>query len=609
VRVKAIDQKVHKYARSLAQGQFLFISIAFILLIWAYVVSDFSVLNVAVNSHSSKPLLYKIAGVWANHEGSLILWVWILSFYGFVFSILKHKVSNRFSSDVLAIVGFVTAGITLYVLFKSNPFIRLYPVPENGQGLNPLLQDPALSFHPPCLYLGYVGFTLTFAVAVATMLNKELHSAWASEMRFWTLTPWVFLTIGIAMGSWWAYYELGWGGWWFWDPVENASLMPWLMATALLHSAIVAEKRSGMQIWSLLLAILTFTLSLLGTFLVRSGLIMSVHNFASDPERGMFIIIMIAVFIIPVFVLFLIKSPSFKSIESHSLFSKETALTTNNVLFVSVAFFVLIGTFYPLYDSQVSLGPSYYNSIFMPVFLPILLLMAAAPFMSWGKAILGALFQQLRLIFIVAVGLALLLGYALGDATIYVSLGLFLGFWVIILSIKAWVLRIKKDGMKAASFTTHGLFLAHLGIGITVLGIVVSVNWKQESSLLMTVGQRIDFAGISWKFEGLDEIEGPNYLGLQARFDVRDAAGKIATMVPERRIYPVEQKSSTEVAIHSNLLRDLYLVLGEEDQLGRGWRIQMNYNPLVPWIWIGALISALGGLLSLLSLFRRRKRI
>jgi cytochrome c-type biogenesis protein CcmF len=606
-------------ARPAALAQFALVSIAFAALTHAYVTSDFSLLNVARNSHSAKPMLYKVSGVWGNHEGSMLLWALILALFGAAVAAFGRNLPPGLRARALSVQAMISIGFLLFILLTSNPFERLLPAPANGQGLNPLLQDPGLAFHPPFLYLGYVGFSMAFSFAIAALIEGRVDAAWARWVRPWTLAAWGFLTIGIGLGSWWAYYELGWGGWWYWDPVENASFMPWLAGTALLHSAVVVERRDTLKGWTIFLAIVTFGLSLLGTFLVRSGVLTSVHAFASDPERGVFILFLLILFIGGALLLFAWRGPSLKASGLFRPVSREGSLLLNNLLMTTAAAVVLLGTLYPLFlDSvgggKVSVGAPFFNAVFIPLMIPMIAVMAVGPFLSWkrGDAI-GAL-KRLKIAFAVVVMVAAATWFLFSDGPVLAVLGMALAAWLGAGTLVELAGRIQL--FRAPLFdslgrlarlprASWGMTLAHLGLAVAIVGITGAAAWKVERIQNMKQGQTVSVSGIDYTFTGAREVPGPNYTALRGSFTASRDGETIADLFPEKRVYPVEGRPSTEAAIHSTILGDLYAVIGEPDGDG-GFVTRLYYNPLVPWIWAGTLIMMLGGLVSLTD---RRHRI
>ena len=602
-----------------ALGQALLVSFAFGCLTYAYVTSDFSVANVAENSHTLKPMLYKISGVWGNHEGSLLLWLLILVLFGAAVAVFGRNLPDTLRARVLAVQGLVGVGFLLFILLTSNPFERIIPPPFEGKGLNPLLQDPGLAFHPPFLYLGYVGFSVAFSFAIAALIEGRVDPAWARWVRPWTLTAWIFLTIGIAMGSWWAYYELGWGGWWFWDPVENASFMPWLAGTALLHSAIVVEKREALKSWTVLLAILTFSLSLLGTFLVRSGVLNSVHAFATDPARGLFILLFLCATVGGSLALYAWRAPKLSAVGLFAPVSREGALVLNNMLLAVAAGAVLLGTLYPLAldaisGQKVSVGPAYFNGVFVPIMAPLCAAIAVGPLLAWKRGDLLGAFSRLKFAGIAAI-LGLLLALWLHGNGAWLSLlGLGLGFWLIAGSLTEWGTRLKlfsapiSETLQRARHlprSAWGMTVAHLGVGLLILGITVSETWQIEKQLVMQPGQTVQVGPVEYRFTGVQTVRGPNYTALQGRFELLRDGRVVDVLMPAQRRYPQPPMETTEAAIRPSPLADLYVVVGEGDPQ-RGWAVRLYWKPMVSWIWLGALVMAFGGVLSLSD---RRHRV
>ena len=606
-------------AATAATAQFALILFAFAALTHSYVVSDFSVVNVAANSHTLKPLLYKISGVWGNHEGSMVLWLLILALFGLAVGLFGGNLPPGLRARVLAIQGLIGAAFLAFIVFTSNPFLRLSPAPLEGQGLNPILQDPGLAFHPPFLYLGYVGFSMAFSFAVAALIEGRVDAAWARWVRPWTLAAWCALTVGIAMGSWWAYYELGWGGWWFWDPVENASFIPWLVGTALLHSAIVVEKRDALKSWTVLLAILAFSTSLLGTFLVRSGVLTSVHAFASDPERGVFILGLLVVVIGGSLILYAIRAPQLKGGGLFAPISREGALVFNNLMLTTGAAVVTLGTLYPLIleafgGGKVSVGPPFFNATFVPLMIPVLVACVIGAMMSWKRGDLGGVLARLKIAFAAALIVTVAVALVAGFRDILAALGLGIATWLIVGSAVELAERIALfRGPLSASFrraaglprSAWGMVIAHGALGLVVAGITASSAWQDERIQLMNAGDKVTVGPYEMTFDGVAPITGPNWAGERGRFTVRRNGEIVATLQPEKRSYPAEKSLTTEAAIHYTAAGDLYAVLGERDKSG-GWSTRLYFNPLVAWIWIGCVVMALGGLVSLTD---RRHRV
>jgi cytochrome c-type biogenesis protein CcmF len=608
-------------ARPAAVGQFVFIALAFTMLMAGYIVSDFSIENVALNSHTAKPLLYKISGVWGNHEGSLVLWVLILAIFGAAVALFGANLPPTLRARVLAVQGLVGVGFLLFTIGTSNPFARLDPAPAQGQGLNPLLQDPGLAFHPPFLYLGYVGFSMAFAFAIAALIEGRVDPAWARWVRPWTLAAWCSLTIGVALGSWWAYYELGWGGWWFWDPVENASFMPWLAGTALLHSATVVEKRDALKSWTILLAILTFSLSLLGTFLVRSGVLTSVHAFATDPERGVFILAFLIVVIGGSLVLYAWRAPSLKGGGLFAPISREGGLILNNLLLTTACATVLLGTLYPLFldvlsggEAKVSVGPPYFNGTFVPIMLPLVLAAAIGPLLPWKRADLLGTLGRLQFVFGAVLICGLVAWYIAEDGPVLAFFGLALAAWLFVGSLFEVSERTKLGRValgeswrraRGQPRATYGMTVAHIGLACTIFGVVASTSWESEKLQVMRPGETMTIAGYTLRFEGMRDLRGPNYDAVRGTFEVTRDGAPIATLFPEVRTFTDPPMQTTEAAIRPTLTADLYAAVGDPDGTG-GWATRIYHKPFVHWIWFGAVIMTFGGLISLTD---RRLRI
>ena len=600
-------------ARPAAVGQFAMIVVAFLALMYAFVVSDFTVANVVENSHSAKPMLYKVAGVWGNHEGSMVLWVLILALFGAMVALFGSNLPPRLQARVLSVQAMIGVGFLAFILATSNPFLRIDPPPLNGTDLNPLLQDPGLAFHPPFLYLGYVGFSMAFSFAVAALIEGRVDAAWARWVRPWTLAAWCALTVGIGLGSWWAYYELGWGGWWFWDPVENASFMPWLTGTALLHSAIVVEKRDTLKSWTLLLAILTFGLSLLGTFLVRSGILTSVHAFAVDPERGVFILLLLALTIGGSLTLFAIRAPALKGGGLFAPISREGALVLNNALLTIAAAVVLIGTLYPLLlealdRGKVSVGPPFFNTVFLPLATALVGVMAIGPMLAWKRGDLAGALGRLKLAAAASVIIALGALYWHTGGPVLAPLGIGFAAWAFFGALTEFAERIRlfrapwaesRRRMKGLPRSAWGLTIAHAGLGIAVAGMVGTSVWKSEHIESLKPGQSLTVAGYEVTFDGVSDIQGPNYVAERASLTVHRDGDLVTILEPEKRFYPVAGMPTTEAAIRTTLLSDLYAAIGDGPDAEGRWVVRVWHHPLVPWIWAGAIIMALGGLVSL----------
>ncbi|RAI57133.1 heme lyase CcmF/NrfE family subunit [Roseicella frigidaeris] len=599
----------------LAAGILIAVGSAFACLVWAYVVNDTTVANVVQNSHSAKPLLYKISGTWGNHEGSMVLWVLILALCGGAVAAFGNNLPSALQARVLAVLALIAAGFLGFILATSNPFDRVWPPPADGQGLNPILQDPGLAFHPPLLYLGYVGFAVTYAFAVAALLEGRVDAAWGRWVRPWALAAWSFLTLGIALGSWWAYYELGWGGYWFWDPVENASLLPWLAGCALLHSAIVVEKREALKTWTVFLALLAFGMSLLGTFLVRSGVLTSVHAFANDPARGVFILGLLGAFIGGGFLLFAWRAAALSPTGLFAPLSREGALVLNNLLLCSIAAVVLVGTLYPMFadlllKEKISVGPPFFNTATLPLAAPLIAAMGVGPVLPWKRARLWPVLQ--RLWWAALAGLAgFLLCLALAGQRLGPALGFAAGLWLVAAALADIADRLALFSRPRAAWSrarglpraAWGGALAHAGLGVTILGLA-GMGLATDRLALLRPGEAVRLAGLDYRLTGISSVQGPNWTARRAHVEVRDGDRLVAVLEPDKRSFPVGRMTTSEAAIHTTGLADLYAVLGEEREGGAVLRL--HHNPLAPWIWIGGAIMALGGGLSLSD---RRMRV
>lgn len=606
-------------AKPAARGQLLFIVIAYSCLTYSFINSDFSVLYVVNNSNTALPVQYKISAVWGAHEGSLLLWVLMLGVWTFAVTIFSRSLPNDMVARVLGVMGFVSVGFLLFMLLTSNPFERIFPSPVEGRDLNPLLQDPGLIIHPPMLYMGYVGFSVAFAFAIAALLGGKLDSVWARWSRPWVIYAWIFLTLGITLGSWWAYHELGWGGWWFWDPVENASFMPWLVGTALVHSLAVTDKRSSLKNWTVLLAILAFSLSLLGTFLVRSGILVSVHAFATDPARGLYILVFLAVVIGGSLILYALRAPYIQSPGQFDIFSRETALLVNNVLLLVAMLTILVGTLYPLFISalnlpSLSVGKPYFDLVFSALTLPLVFVVGIGPFMRWKKAAMKKVLGRLAKIAAIGIAVGLALPFMVaGKTSILVTLGAALGGW----SIASAIYYLLKNVLQAESgvhgfrrlrkipYATWGMSVAHLGIGVFVLGVTFVSAFEQVRELPMRLGQKTEMSGYVFQFEGVRDVRGPNYSSKQASVRVYRNDRPVALLLPEKRTYLVQQNPMTEAGIDTGFLRDVYVSLGEQVD-DETWGMRLYYKPFIQWVWLGAMLMAVGGLLAALD---RRYRI
>jgi len=613
------DHRLMAIAAPVSMVMFLLVLLSFTALTIAYLSSDFSVQNVWENSHSAKPLIYKITGVWGNHEGSLLLWVLILVFFGALVGYFGSNLPAPLRAATLGVQGWVTAGFVLFMLATSNPFNRLANAPMEGNDLNPLLQDIGLAIHPPLLYVGYVGFSITFSFAVAALILGRLDAAWARWVRPWTLLAWCFLTLGISMGSYWAYYELGWGGWWFWDPVENASFMPWLAGTAMLHSAIVMEKRDALKVWTVLLAIFTFSLSLLGTFLVRSGVLTSVHAFAVDPARGVFILVLLCLFIGGSLSLYAWRAPLLKQGGLFAPISREGSLVFNNLFLTAATAAVLVGTLYPLAldavtGEKISVGPPFFNLTFGPLMIPLLMAVPYGPILAWKRGDILAASQRLYAAFGLAILLTLFTYWLWGMEKVLAPLGVGLAVWVMAGAISEIVTRVKLfeigfargfARLKGLPGSAWGTATAHFGIGVTVLGIVASTAFQDEKVLTMAPGDTVDVSGYAVTFDGLAPNRGPNYVEDIGHFTVRKGGVVIAELEPSKRLYTARQFPTTEAGIHTLILSQIYVSLGEPRDNG-SIDVRAYYKPLVTLIWIGTLFMALGAVFSMAD---RRLRV
>jgi cytochrome c-type biogenesis protein CcmF len=596
-------------ARSAAVGQFMFVALSFGALTWAFVQRDFSVLYVATNSHSELPLFYRISAVWGAHEGSLLLWALCLAGWTLAVTAASGSLEVPFRGRVIGILAIISIGFQLFMLATSNPFERLVPAAAEGRDLNPLLQDFALAVHPPILYLGYVGFSVAFAFACATLLEGRLDAAWARWTRPWTLAAWLFLTIGIALGSWWAYYELGWGGWWFWDPVENASFMPWLAGTALIHSLAVTEKRGLFKSWTLLLAVTAFSLSLLGTFLVRSGILISVHAFATDPARGAFILGFLSVVIGGALVLYAWRAPRLKSSAAFEATSRESFLLANNALLVAALSLILLGTLYPLFMDalelgKVTVGPPWFNLMFLVPMLPLAALLGVGMHAAWKRGLLGTMKARLWIVATVSLAGAVLIGAAAyADLRPMTTLGFALALWVMLSSLLVPVARIRaRQPLPAAVL---GMVVAHFGFGLAMFGITGVQSYRIEKDFALGIGDAASVGGYDFRLTALRDVQGPNFAGIEADIDVSRDGQRVTVLRPQKRAYNSGGNPMTEAGIEAGPARDLFAALG--DDLGQGrWSLRLQYKPLIRYIWLGAILIALGGAIAALD---RRYRI
>ncbi len=599
-------------ARPAARGQFLFVAIAFACLASSFVTNDFSVLNVASNSNSQLPLPYRFAATWGSHEGSLLLWVLMLAGWSVAVTLLSRHLPAEMVARVLGVMGLISLGFLLFMLLTSNPFGRILPPPPDGRDLNPLLQDPGMVIHPPMLYMGYVGFSVAFAFAIAALLGGRLDSTWARWSRPWTTAAWCFLTVGIMLGSWWAYYELGWGGWWFWDPVENASFMPWLVGTALIHSLAVTEKRGLFKSWTLLLAICAFSLSLLGTFLVRSGVLVSVHAFASDPARGLFILMFLTLCIGGALALYAWRAPKLSSTAGFELWSRESFLLFNNILLVIAAALILIGTLYPLFMDaldlgKISVGPPYFTAVVVVPMLPLLALLGVGMHAAWKRARLASLKQPL----LIALGAALMIALTVAvvvyaRVSVLTVVGLTAGLWLTYSALREPISRLRHR--QTLSAAVLGMSIAHFGVGLFTIGVTTVESYKIEKDLAMKPGDTAEIAGYTFAFRDLRDLNGPNYTAVEGEFEITRNDAQVARLRPQKRIYRVQTSPMTEAGISVGWTRDLFVALG--DDLGNGaWSVRIQYKPLIRYIWLGALLMALGGLTATTDRRYRTRRV
>ena len=603
-------------ARPMTYGLFLILSVSFGALFYVFAINDFSVQYVVNNSNTTLPIYYRLSAVWGSHEGSLLLWIWLLSLWSAAVALFSKRLPQEAVARVLGIMGIISIGFLLFVLFTSNPFTRTFPdFPVDGKELNPLLQDIGLIFHPPLLYMGYVGFSVAFAFSIASLMTGKLDTAWARWSRPWTMAAWVFLTLGIVLGSWWAYYELGWGGWWFWDPVENASFMPWLAGTALLHSLAVTEKRGSFKAWTVLLAILAFSLCLLGTFLVRSGILVSVHAFASDPTRGLYVLAYLIVVIGGSLTLYAYKGSQIRSRDNAERYSRESLLLLNNILLMTALCVVLLGTLLPLVHKQlglgsISIGAPFFDQMFLIIMTPFALLLGIGPLVKWRRD----QFSAIRTPVVVSVIIMLIAGFALpyllqDKLTVSAVLGTMMTVIIVLLSLYEMHQRATyRDtfwrGITKLSRSHWGMILAHLGVAMTVWGIAFSQNYSIERDVRMNVGDTVQIAGYDFTFKGISDANGPNYVGGKAQIDISRDGKHETTLYAEKRLYTVSKMPMTEAAIDWGFSRDLYAALGEKLD-NNAWALRLYYKPFIRWIWLGGLFMALGGVL---CMFDRRYR-
>ena len=601
-------------AEPAAMAQFLLTGFAFCALTWAFVVSDFSLRLVTLNSHSAKPLIYKITGTWGNHEGSMLLWVFIVTLFGAMVAFFGTNLPPTLKSRVLAVQATIGLAFFAFIIFTSNPFVRLILPPMDGQDLNPLLQDIGLAIHPPFLYLGYVGLSMSFSFAVAALIEGRVDAAWARWVRPWTLAAWIFLTIGIGLGSWWAYYELGWGGFWFWDPVENASFMPWLLAAALLHSAMVVEKREALKSWTILLAILAFGFSLVGTFIVRSGLLTSVHAFANDPERGVFILAILVLFVGGALTLFACRVSAMEAKGVFSMMSRESALVANNVLLATSCFVIFIGTIWPIiaemfFDRKLTVGPPFFNLVFTPFMVALGILMPIGAILPWKRAKLTNAWHSLKYGLILALAIAALVWALQTQRSAIAPLGACIGAWIcmgVFVDILSRTGRSLNWGrLLRLPRADWGKSMAHFGFGVVFFSVCGLVSWQQEDIRVAQVGESFDVAGFTLTLEDVQNIRGPNYASTTGVVSLKKDGQLISELRPEKRYYPVAQVPTTEAAIDYRFFRDVYVVLGDSQE-GGGWVMRTYVKPLANWMWVGCMLMAMGGFLSLTD---RRYRV
>jgi len=596
--------------RPAAQGQFVFVAIAFGCLTYSFVANDFTVAYVASNSNSALPVAYRVTGVWGGHEGSILLWTLILGVWTLGVTLFSRHLPDDMVARVLGVMGIVSTGFLLFTLFTSNPFLRVFPAPVDGRDLNPLLQDPGMVIHPPMLYMGYVGFSIAFSFAIAALMSGRLDAAWARWSRPWTTAAWAFLTVGIALGSGWAYYELGWGGWWFWDPVENASFMPWLVGTALIHSLAVTEKRGAFRSWTVLLAIVAFALSLLGTFLVRSGVLTSVHAFAVDPTRGIFILALFALFIGGALVLYAWRTSRIGLGGDFKLVSRESMLLANNVFFAAAAGTVLLGTIFPLAMDALNLGkysvgPPYFELVFVPIMAPALFLMGIGPLARWKKASLPDLATRLRWAFATSLAAGLALPFAMGRWSALAAFGLLLAAWVAASGIVQLYEKTRNAANGASAWArlrstpraTYGMLLAHFGVAVFVVGVTLVKGYDSERDVRMEPGDIVELGGYTFRLDGVRDVQGPNYVAARAQIQVSKNGRAFTTLYPEKRIYTVQNMPMTEAAIDTGFTRDLYVSLGDAVS-ATAWVVKVQHKPFIDWIWGGCLLMALGGALA-----------
>jgi len=595
-------------ARPAASAQAFFITLSYACLTWSFISHDFSVLYVSHTSNTSLPLIYRISGVWGGHEGSILFWCFISALWTGAVAVFSRRLPDVLLARVLSVLGFVSIGFLLFVLLTSNPFERLFPVPADGASLNPLLQDPGMAIHPPMLYMGYVGFSVAFAFAIAALIGGQLDAATLRWMRPWTNIAWMFLTVGISLGSWWAYYELGWGGWWFWDPVENASFMPWLIGTALIHSLAASEKRGVFKAWTVLLAVLAFSLSLLGTFLVRSGVLTSVHSFAADPTRGLYILLFLGVVVGGSLLLYAFRSHRLTSTARYELVSRETGLLLNNVLLVVACAAVLLGTLYPLFVDalgygKMSVGEQYFNAVFVPLMLPILLIVGVGAMLNWKHDKMKGRGRPLMLLALASVIAAALLTTQLMSYRLSAVASLALAIWICASTVFGIVHRFRNK-RKRLSAVLHtpaafwGMSIAHMGLAVFAVGVALTSIYTQEETVRMEVSDTHSVGGYTFTFAALDEVRGKNFNAIEGRFDVSRNGSDLGTIPAQKRFYDVRRDTMTEAGIDAGFTRDLFIALGEPLEGGQAWSVRIQTKPFIRWIWLGTLFMAAGGLLA-----------
>ncbi len=604
-------------ARPAAFGQLFFMIVSYGILTTAFIQHDFSVLYVASNSNTHLPFMYLIAGVWGSHEGSLLLWALILSLWTAAVAMFSKSLPTELVARVLSIMGAVAVGFLLFIIFTSNPFERLFPAPLEGRDLNPLLQDPGMAIHPPMLYMGYVGFSVAFAFAIAALMNGKLDAAWVRWTRPWTTTAWLFLTCGIVLGSWWAYYELGWGGWWFWDPVENASFMPWLVGTALIHSLAATEKRGMFKSWTILLSVFAFSLSLLGTFLVRSGVLTSVHAFASDPTRGVFILVFLGVVVGGSLLLFAIQAPKIQSEGHFELVSRDALLLVNNILLVATTATILLGTLYPLVIDalglgKISVGPPYFNGVFIPLTAPLAVFVGVGVLSKWRQDSVTRLWQLVMLPLESSLLIGFLLAFLPHHFTWAAFIGLTLASWTTIGAGFGIYDRLrhktnKWEALKQQPLSIWAMTTAHLGIAVFIVGVTLVSTYSEEKDIRLAPNESLHLAGYDFLFHGVKPTEGANYDANQGHFTVTKNQELVAELYPQKRIYRASGMPMTEAGIDASITRDLFVALGEPLGKDGAWALRIYYKPFVRWIWMGGLFMAFGGLLAVMDKRYRRE--